>query len=374
MKIRGQEVLLPTKMLGAYVNPRWYDSTAATYNLPFGELLEDAYETEVFEDALATVIHDQERAGLDVIVDARVFAAGSYAKVVAYYIGRLSGYVPYGPYLPFPLYSTLFSPNLVGPVKRAVPIMTPIAKVVKKHTSKPVQIQYTATGTLANISNDLYYKKPRDRAMAIAEALNEDIQEVDALGVEFIQLDEWFWPYTFEAWSIDAFNRTVEGIKNAKIIVHLCIGNYMGGRGYHQDDTAVPGKEPFILYQRKGDYLDYASVIPKAYNAKIDILNMQVIEEMDLAVLEALKKHPLPAHLDLWVGVIDVKSTYVETAEEVAARIRRVLQVVPPEKVGLTVGCGFKNMNRLMAFQKLRALVEGTKLVRNELTGKKKVA
>ena len=64
---------------------------------------------------------------------------------------------------------------------------------------------------LAQATNDLHYDDARDRAMAIAAAMNEDILEVDAMGVDFIQLDEFTWPYFYEDWAIEAFNRAVAG-------------------------------------------------------------------------------------------------------------------------------------------------------------------
>ena len=103
------------------------------------------------------------------------------------------------------------------------------------------------------------------------------------------------------------------------------------------------------------------------YDAKIDILNLQVIEEAEMGVLEALRKNPLPDGMDFVCGVIDPKSTYVETPEEVAARIGRVLDVVPAERLGLTTGCGLKNLPRLTAYQKIRSLADGALLARERL-------
>ncbi|MCX9190906.1 2-hydroxypropyl-CoM lyase [Carbonactinospora thermoautotrophica] len=368
MRLSDKDVLLPT-MIMAYSNPRWYDFVAASYNVPFGDFIEDRIETEVFKDALWAVVGEQERAGLDLVADSRTFTTGNYSDVVVYYFSRLTGFVPYGPNVKYPLYSTLRSPTCVGDITRAVPMMAPIARMLTELTDAPLKIQWTAAGTLTGLSADRYYSSERDRAMAIAAALNEDILEVDAIDqVKVLQLDEWFWPYQYEDWSIEVFNRMVEGVRNAKVMIHLCVGNYRGGRGYRPDDTAKPGEGAFDLHARKGESLVYESVIPKVYEAKIDILNMQVIEEADLGVLEALRKHPLPDGVDFVCGVIDPKSTYVETPEEVADRISRVLEVVPAERLGLTTGCGLKNLPRLTAYQKIRSLADGAKLARERLS------
>jgi 5-methyltetrahydropteroyltriglutamate--homocysteine methyltransferase len=367
MRIGDQDTLLPT-MIMAYSNPRWFDFISAGHNVPFGDFIEDRVETEIFKDGLWAVVGDQERAGLDLVADSRTFAAGNYSDVVVYYFARLTGFVPYGPHVTYPLYSTLHSPTCVGDIARAVPMMPPIAGMLGELTDRPLKIQWTGAGTLTGLSADRHYRTDRDRAMAIAAALNEDILEADAIDqVKVLQLDEWFWPYQYEDWSIEVFNRTVDGVRNAKVMVHLCVGNYRGGRGYRADDTAMPGEGAFDLHRRHGESLVYQSVIPKVYDANIDILNLQVIEDLDVGVLEALRKNPLPDGIDFVCGVIDPKSTYVETPDEVADRIGRVLEVVPAERVGLTTGCGLKNLPRLTAYQKIRSLADGAALARQRL-------
>jgi len=88
-----------------------------------------------------------------------------------------------------------------------------------------------------------------------------------------------------------------------------------------------------------------------------------------------MKKYPLPANVDFWAGVIDVKSTITETAEEVAGRIRKLLEYVPAERLGVTTDCGLILLQRYIAKDKLHAMVAGTELVRNELAAaSKKVA
>jgi 5-methyltetrahydropteroyltriglutamate--homocysteine methyltransferase len=370
MRIGAEDVFLPTMNM-AYSNPKWYDFLAAGYNVPFGGLVEDTVQAEVFNDGLWSVVGDQQRAGMDVVSDARLFAAGNYSGVVTYYFGRLAGFAAYGPHVRYPLYSTLRSPTCIGDISRAVPMMTPIAEALTELTDAPLKIQWTAAGTLTGLSADQHYSTDRDRALAIADALNDDILEVDAIDqVAILQIDEWFWPYEYEDWSIEAFNRTVAGVRNAKVMVHLCVGNYRGGRGYRPDDTAVPGQGAFDLHARHGESLVYDSVLPKVYEANIDILNLQVIEDADEGVLDALRRHPLPDGVDFVCGVVDPKSTYVETPEEIADRIERVLEVVPADRLGLTTGCGLKNLPRLTAFQKLRSLADGAARVRlrHELT------
>ena len=66
MRIGGQDVLLPTTMVGNYPNPRWYDGHAFAV-LPKGEFIHDSISKEAFEDVVGAIVHDQEAAGMDVI-------------------------------------------------------------------------------------------------------------------------------------------------------------------------------------------------------------------------------------------------------------------------------------------------------------------
>jgi 5-methyltetrahydropteroyltriglutamate--homocysteine methyltransferase len=81
--------------------------------------------------------------------------------------------------------------------------------------------------------------------------------------------------------------------------------------------------------------------------------------------VQALKS--LPAGKEVAVGVIDVRTSMVETPEQVADRIREVIAVVPPERVYLTTDCGMKPLPRTVAKMKLAALAEGAAIVRQQL-------
>jgi 5-methyltetrahydropteroyltriglutamate--homocysteine methyltransferase len=368
MKIRNQDILIPTSMVGNYPNPRWWDAEFARH-FTGNQEPPDALVREALEDVIAAIAKDQENAGLDIISDARVHG-DNYADQALYYYYRRLGYnLNKGGLFGAPIYSRLHTATLEQEVKRRGAIMVEQARALKRATRKPVKIQYTGIQVLAQVTNDLYYKSSRERAMAIAAAINEDLREVDALGVDFIQLDEFSWPYGLEDWAIEAFNRAVEGVKNAQIVVHVCWGNWGGTPGYFPDDTAKAG-ETFDLTKRRGkEPSATASVVPKAYQAHINVLNLESCGRRsdDMSGLDVLKAHPLPDNVCFWAGVIDVKSTITETAEQVAARIQRLLQVIPADRLGVTTDCGLILLQRYIAIDKLHALVAGTELVRKEL-------
>jgi 5-methyltetrahydropteroyltriglutamate--homocysteine methyltransferase len=109
-------------------------------------------------------------------------------------------------------------------------------------------------------------------------------------------------------------------------------------------------------------------IFPQVLDANIDVLNYEV-GRTGPDDLKPLLDHNWSK--DFTAGVIDVKSTVTETAEEVADRIRQVLEYVAPERLGLSTDCGLINLPRMLAASKLRALADGAALVREELAGKK---
>ncbi|HHZ70595.1 MAG TPA: 2-hydroxypropyl-CoM lyase [Methylococcaceae bacterium] len=368
MKIRNNEILIPTSMVGNYPNPRWWDAEFARH-WNGDQQPPDALVREALEDAIAAIAKDQENAGLDIISDGRLHG-DSYADQALYYYYRRLGYNLKGGHLGFPIYSRLHAATIDIEIKRRGAIMVEQARALKRATNKPIKIQYTGVQVLAQASNDLYYESSRDRAMAIAAAINEDLLEIDSMGVDFIQFDEFTWPYFFEDWAIEAFNRAVQGVKNAQIIVHVCWGNWGGTPAYLPDETADSG-EIFDLTQRQGDEpTATASIVPKAYEANINVLNLENCGRRsdDMSGLDIFKHHPLPDNVSFWAGVIDVKSTITETAEQVADRIRKLLEVIPAERLGVTTDCGLILLQRYIAVDKLHAMVQGTEIVREELS------
>ena len=369
MRIRDEEVLIPTSMVGNYPNPRWWDAYCAR-NWTGDQEPPDSFNAEALQDATAALVADQEIAGLDIITDGRLHG-DNYADQAVYHYHKRLGYNLKGGYLGFPIYSRLHAGTADREIKRRGAIMVEQARALKRVTDKPTKVQYTGIQVLGQTTNDLYYDNARDRAMAIAAAINEDILEVDEMGVDFIQLDEFTWPYFYEKWAIDAFNRAVEGVQNAQIIVHICWGNWGGTPAYYPDETAQPG-EIFDLTQRVGEEpAATASVVPKSYEADISVLNLESCGRRsdDLSGLDVIKNHPIPENVSFWAGVIDVKSTITETAEQVADRIRTLLEYVPADRLGVTTDCGLILLQRYIAVDKLHALVEGTELVRRELEG-----
>ena len=365
MRIGSSDILLPTTMVGNYPNPRWYDGHAFAH-FPRGEFVHDAISREAFEDAVGAIVRDQEAAGLDIIADGKVYGGDSpYGQILYHYVERMTGYKLSGPAIGLPIYSTLYSPTCVGEVRREHPFHMATLRAVRKATKKPVKVSYVGMQVLAAATTNTYYPDAKDLAAALADAFNEDFKELAGSGCDIIQVDEFVWPYGMGDFEVEMWNRAVEGV-DCQIWVHTCWGNYSGTPGYYPDDEErefgawVLDKRP-----ETAPAPDRArAIFPHVNNAKMDALNYEVgrTGEDDLTPLTDNNWDR-----DFVAGVIDVKSTITETADEVADRIRMVLKYVPAERLGLSTDCGLVNLPRMVGQGKLRALADGAAIVRKEL-------
>ena len=365
MRIGSNDTLLPTAMVGNYPNPRWYDGHAfATY--PKGEFVYDAISREAYEDAVGAIVHDQVSAGLDVISDGKVYGGDSpYGQILYHYTERMTGYKASGPPIGLPIYSTLYSPTVVGEVTREHPFHLAALRAVRKATSKPVKVSYTGMQVLAAASTNQHYADVKDLARALAKAFNEDFKQLADNGCDIIQIDEFVWPYGMGDWEVEVYNQAVDGV-GCQFWVHTCWGNYSGTPGYFPDEKEREFGA-WVLDKRaeSAPAPDRArAIFPHVNGAHMDALNYEVgrTGEDDLTPLKDNNWQR-----DFVAGVIDVKSTITETADEVADRIRMVLKYVAPEKLGLSTDCGLVNLPRMVAQGKLRALADGAAIVRKEL-------
>ena len=133
---------------------------------------------------------------------------------------------------------------------------------------------------------------------------------------------------------------------DAKIALHFCYGNAWGNQ---LSGLITEG---------------YEAVLPYLYDLPIDQFVLDFANR-DMAGIEALRT--LPADKEVGVGVVDVRTSMVETPQKIAERIRKVLSVVPAERVYLTTDCGMKPLPRMIARMKLQALSNGAQIVRQEL-------
>lgn len=333
--------LLPTTVIGSYSLPRWLEVVRKYHengNLTNSEL-EEAHDA-----AVRTAVKDQELAGIDIISDGEL----RRETMVYFFAKRIKGFQLYGPLKPIGnLDSSIQMPDPIvnNKIERGDLELAKHYKFLRSVTNKSIKVCVTGPHMLAKRAHNQYYKNDRELVFDLAQVLNAELRDLVNAGADFIQIDEPVWvgyPDEVRTWAVEAFNLTVEGIK-AKIALHVCYGNYMRQRLF------------------TGTYADLFPAILEVNAAQI------VLEftKFGYETLELFKKYPTDK--ELGAGVVDVKDLEVETPQQVADRIRQVLNYFPAEKVYLNPDCGLKFVPRDIAFAKLQVLSAGARIVRREL-------
>ncbi len=337
--------LLTTSVIGSYAWPSWF--ITAVEAMRRGEY-GPADIQEALNDAVDMAVRDQEDAGVDVISDGEMRRLGFFT---ADFYNRLTGL------------RTLPPDRRLGPAGhdqrehyeaieaiRAPEQLGLVAefKYLRPRTARPIKVPCPGPFTLAGrIAPGSVYHDRMDVAHALAAIINTELRALVDAGVDFIQLDEPSYavhpdqPRAF----VDLFNQTVQGVQ-ARIGLHLCFGNFVGRPVAHRT---------------------YQPLFPFILDTHTDELALEFANR-ELAEIE-LGKQVAEAGKTLAAGLIDVKNYYIETAEDVADRIRTALKYVPAEKLTIVPDCGFSQTARWASRVKLKTMVAGTRIVRRELAG-----
>ncbi|MGB6120643.1 MAG: hypothetical protein WBG80_01950, partial [Bacteroidota bacterium] len=217
-------------------------------------------------------------------------------------------------------------------------------RFLNEHSTHRTKVCVTGPQMLAKRATNEYYPSDRELVFDLTDALNVELKELVAAGCDFIQIDEPVWvgyPQDMP-WLVESFNRLVKGV-DAKIALHVCYGNYQLKKLF------------------KGEYDE---LFPAILETSADQLSLEFAVS-DGVGLDLFKKYSTDK--EIVVGVTDVKDEVVETAVVVAARIRKAMEYIPVQKLWVSPDCGMKFMPRDRAFGKLKAMVEGARLVRQEL-------
>ena len=343
--------LLPTTVIGSHAIPSWM--WTAIKAIEAGEY-GPTDQRETFDDAVKLAMLDQIEAGVDVITDGEMrrwyFVQGFYDK--------MGGLEPVGVLRKQGVYGYDSAPRY-RPVERVtVPRGLGIVEeftYLKEQTQRQApgqRIKATCPGPLTltihiQLHDDRVYKDRLELAWEFAAVINRELKALVDAGADFIQIDEPSFaiiPGTQQNW-VDLYNACVEGV-NAKIALHVCFGN-LGSR--------PRGKR------------EYAWMFPDLHRARCDQFVFEFanreLKEADIYQLAGIDR-------EFGVGVVDVKSFWVEPPEEIANRIRTFLTSVPAEKLWITPDCGFFQLPRWLCALKLKNMVAGTRIVRRELEGR----
>jgi 5-methyltetrahydropteroyltriglutamate--homocysteine methyltransferase len=338
-----------TAIVGSYCQPDWLlDRENLKSRLPprvrAKEIwrVEDALLKSAQDDATILAIHDQERAGIDIIGDGEM-RRESYSNQVANSLGGIdpdrhgTAMDRTGKPNPVPLVS--------GPIVRAKPIEVENVKFLRAETAGPIKITLPGPFTMAQQAQNDYYKSEAELAMAFADALNEEIRDLFVAGADIVQIDEPYLqarPGPAAEYGVAAIDRALQDTGGTTAL-HNCFGY----AHVHGNEVAKPSGYDFL---------------PQLANCVVDVISIEAAQpNLDLGVLEALSDKTI------MLGVIDLSDFTVETPEVVADRLGAGLAVLSADQIIAAPDCGMKYLNHDIAFGKLKALVDGAKLAREKL-------
>ena len=242
-------------------------------------------------------------------------------------------------------------PQVVAPLSLHGRVHEAEARFLRAHTARCIKFTLPGPMTIVDTVADRFYGDRVKLAFAFAELLNQEALALQADGVDIVQFDEpAFNVYMDEAadWGVKALERAAQGL-TCKTAVHICYGY---GIQANIDWKSGLGQE----------WRQYEKVFPALAASRIDQVSLECIHSRVPAELMALLKGK-----DVMVGVIDVASDTVESAQEVADTIGRALQFVPRERLIACTNCGLAPMSREVALAKLQALGAGAALAQARL-------
>ena len=335
-----------TTVIGSYPFPSWLEF--ATRHLEeFGE----ADLLEIKEDAVKVAIHDQITAGLDVISDGEQtrldFNLSFYGFLTG--IGQNS-IVPrkWGPPAhdqrgKHSINGDITAPNGLGAVEEfnRLKLLAPNGPVLKASVPGP----FTLSGRLLP---NAQYKDRYEITEALIPIVRKELIDLVAAGCTEITVDEPSMScYAYKSDTsrfVDIFNRTVEGVVGkCRLSTHLCFGNYKGHA---------------VGYRRM------APMFPSFLDFKVDEMHVEMANR-EFAEIEIIGE--IAKHMDVAVGIIDVKSYYIETIKDIEERIKLCLQYAPADRLSVAPDCGLSQTARWAAKRKLESMVKGADKVRNQL-------
>ncbi|MGA2511546.1 MAG: methionine synthase [Candidatus Acidiferrales bacterium] len=327
--------ILPTTMVGSYSMPGWLERLKTEY---FSRRISRHDLDEIHDNAVRSAIKDQEMAGLDIVTDGEL----RRDNMIDYFVERLPGIQIDRSSKKF--YYDFYDSEVLGKIPMAALGLSEDFKFLLANTEREAKISITGPHSLTKRIRNKHYPTEEALATDIARVMNMELKELVKAGAKNIQIDEPYYSGFPEdiSWGVKVLNMLVEGVQ-AKIAIHICYGNRYGKPSWEGS---------------------YRYLFPAILSAKVHQLSLEFARRGG-EDLELFREFSPP--FELGAGVIDVKDQAVETPEIVAERIRKTLKFVPAEKVVVLPDCGLFHLPRDIAFAKLRAMVEGTRIVRKEL-------
>jgi 5-methyltetrahydropteroyltriglutamate--homocysteine methyltransferase len=340
--------MLDASIVGSLPKPAWLappNMLKAPWRLSGADL------QEAQNDAVRLAIVEQEEAGLAIVTDGelrrRHYIWGFLDGLTGVDTERLAQQRSRGG-----RYSeTTEVARIVGPVERIRPVFLDACRFARGVTTRQLKVTLPGPMTIVDSVADEHYGADRKTlAMRFARALNAEARDLAAAGADVIQFDEpCFNIYVdeVEAWGITALEQCMDGV-TARKAVHICYGY---------------GTPAVLAWKtRNTDWGHYGVTLPLLAKSSVDQVSVECAGSgVDVSVVREL------GGKDVLLGAIDVGTEEIETAEMVAARIRRALAYVPAAQLYPCTDCGLVPRSRAASQGKMRALAAGAAIVRAEL-------
>jgi 5-methyltetrahydropteroyltriglutamate--homocysteine methyltransferase len=337
--------LLPTTLVGSYPQPDWLiDRAKLSKQVPRVRmhdlwLIEPGKLEAKQDEATLIAIHDQERAGLDIISDGeqrRESYSNRFATALEGVDLENHGSTINRSGKPIPV------PRVTGKIRRKHPVELRDLEFLRANTKKPVKMTVPGPFTMTKQAQNDFYPSEEALALDYAAAVNAEIKDLFAAGADIVQIDEpWMQQHPDKAreYGLKALNRALDGVTGT-VAVHLCFGYA----------AVVHEKPPGYSFLHELEGSKAAQVSIEAAQPKLDL---QVLEK-------------LPSKTII-LGVIDLADKTIETPDIVAARIRKALPYADPARIVIAPDCGMKYLPHDVAYGKMKAMVDGAAIVRAEL-------
>ena len=370
-----KDIQLPCTVTGSWPRPKWFDDSM--WGRPLDTCMMDTNFREKYQDALATVISDEDRAGLDILTHGDLHCDNDMAgrSWHHYPLQRWAGFdgdhlqseetrSPWLRYPPGTLLNEIYTgwrwPQVVGKIEHRPLDYDKIWRMAQAKSDKPVRFG-TCCSQVMGLFLDIHtphYSDNQELIWDMAVAMNTELHRLKDAGCQCIQIEEptlHFWANTYGKDSdevqfmLKAFNREVEGLDDIELWIHTCWGNPNMQRVIDNDSY----EESFDLYMNecKGD----------VWTVEMTDRGFREIEMFGEGKGNLPKK--------VCVGVVSHRHLQVDSPEQIAERIRHALKYIAPEQLIISSDCGFgrQGCNRDIAFFKATAIAQGVNIIRGEL-------
>ncbi|MCZ6591438.1 MAG: methionine synthase [Alphaproteobacteria bacterium] len=340
--------MLKTTITGSLPKPAWLAQPEVLW-APWAAD-DPAQLEEAKHDAVRLALRDQEVAGIDIVSDGEQ----SRQHFVHGILEKIEG-IDFENKQRIGIRDDRYEadcPTVVADVRRTGPIHRDEVAFARAHTDHELKFTMPGPMTIVDTLADTHYGDRPAMAMAFADILNAEAREIEAAGANVIQFDEPAFNVYLDAvptWGVEALNRAVDGV-GCTTAVHICYGY---GIKANLDWKATLGAV----------WDQYEKTLPALADSDIDQVSLEFAgSRVPIEVIGLLD-----GKKDVLVGAIDVTTLEAETPEQVAAVIRSALEHTSPERIFPCTNCGMVPLPRSVSQGKLKALADGTALVRAEL-------